>query len=93
VRRSDPAGEAARQDWPAAGLLAPPGPRADLNRHLQGWANYFRHGYPRMALRAINRYVQGRMVKHLKRRSQRPFRPPTGVTLSAHLRQMGLVVL
>jgi RNA-directed DNA polymerase len=76
-----------RACWPLPALVA------DLNRHLQGWANYFRPGYPRMAFRAINRYVQCRMAKHLKRRSQRPFRPPTGVTLYAHLRQMGLVVL
>lgn len=73
--------------WPLPALVA------DLNRHLQGWANYFRYGYPRMAFREINRYVQCRMVKHLKRRSQRPFRPPKGVSLYAHLRQMGLVVL
>ncbi len=76
-----------RAYWPLPALVA------DLNRHLQGWANYFRYGYPRMAFRAINRYVQCRMAKHLRRRSQRPFRPPTGVTLYAHLRQMGLVVL
>ena len=76
-----------RACWPLPALVA------DLNRHLQGWANYFRYGYPREAFRAINRYVQCRMAKHLRRRSQRPFRPPTGVTLYAHLRQMGLVVL
>jgi RNA-directed DNA polymerase len=66
---------------------------ADLNRHLQGWANYFRYGYPCEVFRAINRYVQCRMATHLRRRSQRPFRPPKGVTLYAHLRQMGLVAL
>jgi len=73
--------------WPLPALVA------DLNRHLQGWANYFRYGYSRMAFRAINRYVQCRMATHVRRRSQRPFRPPKGVTLYAHLRQMGLVVL
>ena len=66
---------------------------ADLNRHLQGWANYFRYGYPRAAFRAINRYVQCRVAVHLGRRSQRPFRPPKGVTLYAHLRKLGLVAL
>jgi RNA-directed DNA polymerase len=76
-----------RAFWPLPLLVA------DLNRHLQGWANYFRYGYPRMAFRAINGYVQCRVAKHLRRRSQRPFRPPKGVTLYAHLRQMGLVVL
>ena len=54
---------------------------ADLNRHRQGWANYFRYGYPRAACRAITRYVQCRVAVHLGRRSQRPFRPPQGVTL------------
>jgi len=73
--------------WPLPALVA------DLNRHLQGWANYFRYGYSRMAFRAINRYVQCRMATHVRRRSQRPFRPPKGVPLYAHLRQMGLVVL
>jgi RNA-directed DNA polymerase len=76
-----------RAFWPLPALVA------DLNRHLQGWANYFRYGYPRMGFREVNRYVQCRMLKHLKRRSQRPFRPPKGVSLYAHLRQMGLVVL
>jgi RNA-directed DNA polymerase len=73
--------------WPLPALVA------DLTRHLKGWANYFRYGYSRMAFRAINRYVQCRLVKHLRRRSQRPFRPPKGVPLYAHLRQMGVVVL
>lgn len=76
-----------RAFWPLPALVA------DLNRHLKGWANYFRYGYPRQAFRAINRYVQCRMAKHLKRRSQRPFRPPKGRTLYAHLQQVGLVAL
>ena len=71
--------------WPLPALVA------DLNRHLKGWANYFRYGYPREAFRAINRYVRCRVAGHLKRRSQRPFRPPEGVTLHAHLQQLGLV--
>ena len=66
---------------------------ADLNRHLQGWANYFAYGYPRRAFRAINGYVQCRVAVHLGRRSQRPFRPPKGVTLYAHLRKLGLAGL
>lgn len=66
---------------------------ADLNRHLRGWANYFAYGYPRAAFRAINRYVQCRVAAHLGRRSQRPFRPPKGVTLYAHLQRLGLVAL
>jgi len=65
----------------------------ELNRHLAGWANYFALGYPRMAYREINRYVRQRLAVHFHRRSQRPFRPPEGVTLYAHLEQMGLVYL
>jgi RNA-directed DNA polymerase len=65
----------------------------DLNKHLNGWANYFSFGYPRMAYRKINWFVLDRLTRHLKRRSQRPYRPPEGVSLYAHLRQMGLVYL
>jgi RNA-directed DNA polymerase len=65
----------------------------DLNRQLTGWANYFRHGYPRMAFRAINWTVRRRIAAHLKRRSQRRFRPPKGRTLYGHLQTLGLVYL
>lgn len=52
----------------------------ELNEHLRGWANYFGKGYPRKAFRQINRYVRSRLCQHLKRRSQRPWRPPKGTT-------------
>lgn len=65
----------------------------ELNVHLIGWANYFSYGYPSRAYREINWYVMSRLCRHLRRRSQRPFRPPEGVTLYAHLRKMGLVYL
>lgn len=64
-----------------------------LNVHLRGWANYFSFGYPRVALRQINRYVRERLVRHLQRRSQRPFRPPEGVSYYQHLSNLGLVYL
>jgi RNA-directed DNA polymerase len=66
---------------------------AELNRHLKGWVNYFSYGYPSMAHRNINRYVQERMSLHLRRRSQRPYRPPQGVSLYSHLHKLGLVYL
>ena len=66
---------------------------AELNRHLSGWANYFKLGYPRMAYRQINSYVRYRLALHLRRRSQRPFHPPDGVSLYEHLKRMGLVYL
>ena len=65
----------------------------ELNRHLKGWANYFSIGYPRMAYRTINWYVQERMKLHLRRRSQRPYRIPDGVSLYQHLSQMGFEYL
>jgi RNA-directed DNA polymerase len=64
-----------------------------LNRHLKGWANYFSFGYPRVAFGQINAYVRHRLACHLRRRSQRPFRPPKGRTLYAHLSHMGLMSL
>ena len=62
----------------------------DLNRNLQGWAAYFRIGYPRRAYDNLNYYVQRRLRLHLGRRSQRPYRTPANVSLYAHLRQLGL---
>jgi RNA-directed DNA polymerase len=62
----------------------------DLNRNLQGWAAYFNLGYPSAAYRNLNHYVQYRLQIHLHRRSQRPYRVPTGVPLWVHLRQLGL---
>jgi RNA-directed DNA polymerase len=64
-----------------------------INRHLRGWANYFSFGYPRKAMRAINWFVRCRLIKHLNRRSQRPFRVPEGRSYYQHLKQLGLVYL
>jgi RNA-directed DNA polymerase len=61
-----------------------------LNRQLDGWANYFRFGYPREAFREINLYVRDRLVQHLSRRSQRPFRPPEGSSYYDHLDKLGI---
>jgi RNA-directed DNA polymerase len=65
----------------------------ELNRHLKGWANYFDFGYPRMAFREINWYLQARLQQHLERRSQRPFRPPEGTSFGDHLKKLGLIEL
>jgi RNA-directed DNA polymerase len=65
----------------------------EINRHLCGWANYFGRGYPSVAFRKINTYVRERLTTHLRRRSQRPYRPPPGVSYYAHLAQLGLVYL
>ncbi len=65
----------------------------ELNQHLKGWANYFSYGYPRKATRQINTYVRERLTQHVKRRSQRPFRPPQGVSYYEQFKRMGLVYL
>jgi RNA-directed DNA polymerase len=65
----------------------------ELNRHLKGWVNYFSVGYPRGVYWEIDWYVRGRLIQHLQRRSQRPFRPPVGVSWYQHLQQLGLVLL
>jgi RNA-directed DNA polymerase len=65
----------------------------EINRHLKGWRNYFNRGYSRDALRQTNFFVRTRLIRHLKRRSQRPYRPPKGVTWYRHLQQLGLAYL
>ncbi len=64
-----------------------------VNRLLHGWKHYFSKGYPRMAFRAVNRYVVQSLTRHLQRRSQRPFRPPEGVSYYAQLQRLGLRLL
>lgn len=64
-----------------------------VNRHLQGWANYFCVGYNRRAFRHINHFVVERLRRHLRQRSQRPWKPPHGQTVYAHLQQQGLKLL
>jgi RNA-directed DNA polymerase len=61
-----------------------------INRHLKGWCTYFKFGYPRKAFNDLEHFVQCRLLKHLSRRSQRPFRIPEGMTTYKLLRQLGL---
>jgi RNA-directed DNA polymerase len=65
----------------------------EANRQLQGWANYFKLGYPRKAFRNINGYVRERLACHLRRRSQRPYRPPKDQSFYSHLQRLGLCYL
>jgi len=68
--------------WPIPMLIR------QLNQHLRGWANYFRFGYPSESFAQINHYVQVRLWQHLKRRSQRPYRIPKGVSAYQHYQQL-----
>jgi RNA-directed DNA polymerase len=63
---------------------------AQINTHLRGWSNYFKKGYPRKAFRRINAFVQTRLIGHLHRRSQRPYRGRGEGSWYAHLHHLGL---
>ena len=65
----------------------------ELNRHLKGWANYFSFGYATAVYWEIDWFVRGRLIRHLQRRSQRPFRPPEGMPWYRYLQQVGLIGL
>ena len=65
----------------------------ELNRHLKGWANYYSFGYSTSVHCEIDRYVRGRLIQHLQRRSQRPYQPPKGESWLQHLAQLGLLPL
>lgn len=52
---------------------------ARVNRQTTGWKNYFDHFHHGMQFQRMNYFLCHRMVKHLKRRSQRPVRPPDGM--------------
>ena len=51
-----------------------------VNRQVAGWKNYFNRFHHGSQFQRMNAFLCHRMVKHLKRRSQRPFRPPNGTT-------------
>jgi RNA-directed DNA polymerase len=61
-----------------------------VNEQTRGWGAYFALGYPRKVFRAINAFARDRLTRHLKRRSQRPFRPPEGVSWYQQLHRLGL---
>ena len=64
-----------------------------LNLHLRGWKNYYGKWHCGAAMRRINLHLENRLRRHLRRRSQRPWRIPEGSTLLAHLSKLGLARL
>lgn len=64
-----------------------------LNEHLEGWANYFRLGYSQSAFRQINFFVQNRLKRTLRRKSQRAWKVPKGMSIYSYLKQQGLQTL
>jgi hypothetical protein len=55
-------------------------------------AAYFGHGHGhcRDAMRHVDHFVRDRLVRHLSRRSQRPYLPPDWRKWYEHLRALGL---
>jgi len=64
-----------------------------INLFLRGWSGYFNLGYPRVAFRRVNWYLQRRLWNHLRRRSQRPFQLGDGASFYRWLQDQGLVFL
>ncbi|MBV9912844.1 MAG: group II intron reverse transcriptase/maturase [Sinobacteraceae bacterium] len=64
---------------------------ADVNRFLRGWQQYFQFGHARRAQHALTAFAIARLMRHLRRRSQRPVRPPDGMTWYGYItRSLGL---
>lgn len=61
-----------------------------LNQTLRGWCDYFRHGHPHRVFHRLDGYLLNRLWRHLRRRSQRRYRPPENEKLCAHLQRLGL---
>jgi len=51
-----------------------------LNYFLRGWANYFGTGYPSKTFGTLDFYVGKRLEQFLSHLSQRPLRPPEGMS-------------
>lgn len=67
---------------------------AELNPILRGWKNYYDYGYPRKTFRDLNWFLQNRIARFLKNRSQRRSNPRReGESTYACMRRMGLVPL
>lgn len=64
-----------------------------INKQTAGWGNYFKFGYPKMALRKINYFVMERLIRHTQRRSQRPMKPKETESYPGFFKRLGLKTL
>jgi RNA-directed DNA polymerase len=64
---------------------------ARTNALLRGWLGYFSKGHPAKARWNLVRFAEQRLIRHLQRRSQRPYRPPEGVSFFQHVHDLGLI--
>ena len=65
----------------------------NVNAVIRGWLNYFSKGHPARARWDLVRFAETRIAAHLRRRSQRPYRPPEGVSYFQHAHDLGLIGL
>lgn len=61
------------------------------NAFLRGWLAYFSKGHPARVRWNLVRFAEWRLIRHLRRRSQRPYRPPGGVSFFQHVHDLGLI--
>jgi RNA-directed DNA polymerase len=61
-----------------------------INEQTRGWRNYFSAGHPRRELRAMEHFIRQRVLRHLRRRSQRGHKVPSGCSYYRHLTNLGL---
>jgi RNA-directed DNA polymerase len=61
------------------------------NALLRGWLAYFSKGQPVRVRASLVRFAEERLIRHLRRRSQRPYRPPEGVSFYQHVHDLGLI--
>jgi len=78
------------QTGPQWGWMPLPSMLGRLNQTLRGWCAYFRHGHPNRVFHRLDGYLLKRLWQHLRRRSQRRYRPPANESLCAHLQRLGL---
>lgn len=64
-----------------------------VNLYLKGWGAYFSFGYPRVAFRQVNWFVQKRFRRFMATRSQRRCKHLEGPSLYSGLRSKGLIYL
>jgi len=75
------------------GMVPLPQVVAEINKDLLSWGRYFARGYPSKAFRNIDRYVQLRMTRVLRNRSQRRMKVPDEHSLYSWLQSFELVRL
>lgn len=71
------------------GCIPIPALIGQVNAWLQSWGRYFRHGYPAVPFHKLNGFTLFRLLRHLRRRSQRPYRLPADQSPFAHLQALG----